>query len=372
MKLKRYFGPDARTVMRQIKREQGGDAVIISCNAAGDGTEIVTQIKDGPDLAQAAANAVMSAAPAPSGGSDLALAEMESMRRELRSMHGLLDESLSQLAGRDLAQREPIAAACSGYLTSCGISRSVSESLLKNLEEGGIRATWHEVLVRLARKIPVTNNNILNQGGRILLAGPQGMGKTAAIAKLATRYLLAHGADQIALITTDCTKIGACAQLERIAQLLQVPLSIARSSGQLREQLEHHADKSLVLVDSPGISIHGERGIEQLKAYAQISSLQPHLVLSAALAPAIFNQALTRFSLLDPKGVILSHAEQLEHVGPLISTLVERRIAVSYLSTGPRIPEDLRPARAAQLAAGALSPATRKLIATQTREQASA
>ncbi|MEM7705825.1 MAG: hypothetical protein AAF358_09760, partial [Pseudomonadota bacterium] len=143
MKLKRYFGPDARTVMRQIKREQGGDAIIISCNAAGDGTEIVTQIKDGPDPAQAAANAVMSAAPAPSGGNDLALAEMESMRRELRSMHGLLDESLSQLAGRDLAQREPIAAACSGYLTSCGISRSVSESLLKNLEEGGIRATWH-------------------------------------------------------------------------------------------------------------------------------------------------------------------------------------------------------------------------------------
>lgn len=370
MKLKRYFGPDARTVMRQIKREQGPDAVIVSCNAAGDGTEIVTSVmpKTVPH-AQAAANSVIHAS---AESSNAALSEMESLRREMRSMHGLLDESLAQLAGRDLSEREPIASACARYLSACGISRGVSQFLLKDLQEGSLRNTWHEVLVRLARKIRVSNNDILNQGGAILLAGPQGMGKTALAAKLATRYLLNHGPDKVALITTDVTKIGSCAQLQRIAELLQVPLAIARSSAQLREHLASFADRGLVLVDTPGMSIHGERSVEQLKAYTRISELTPHLVLSAELAPAIFDQALTRFSLLSPSAVVLTHSEQLDHIGPLVSTLIERQLPVSYLSTGARIPEDLRPARAAQLAAGALSAATRKLIAQQAREQASA
>ncbi|MFK7955646.1 MAG: hypothetical protein AB8B96_06085 [Lysobacterales bacterium] len=372
MKLKRYFGPDARTVMRQIKREQGAEAVIVSCNAAGDGTEIVTRVAtemSGSGSAQAAANSVIhGVAPA----NEDAMAEMESLRREMRSMHSLLDDGLSQLANRDLAQREPIASACGGYLESCGISRRVSDGLLKNLTEGSLRKTWHEVLVRLARDIRVTNNNILNDGGRILLAGPQGMGKTAMAAKLATRFLLNHGPEHVALITTDTTKIGACGQLQRIGQLLQIPVGTARSSAQLREQLKAFADRRLVLVDTPGICIHGERSIEQLKAYARIHELQPHLVLSSELAPTIFDRALTRFSLLSPAAVILTHSEQLDHVGPLLSTLIERRLPVSYLSNGARIPENLRPARAAQLAAGALSCATRKLISQQTREQASA
>ncbi len=370
MKLKRYFGPDARTVMRQIKREQGSEAVIVSCNAAGDGTEIVTKVTtDTPSAVHDDTNQLTGNV---NPANESTLAEMESLRREMRSMHNLLDDSLAQLATRDLSKREPIAAACGAYLKSCGISRRVSDSLLNDLREGSLRTTWHEVLVRLARQISVTNNNILNQGGRILLAGPQGMGKTATVAKLATRYLLSHGVDQVALITTDSTKIGACGQLKRIGQLLQIPVGMARSSAQLKDQLDAYSDRSLVLVDTPGICIHDERSIEPLKAYARIEGLQAHLVLSSELAPSIFERALTRFSLLAPDAVLLTHSEQLDHIGPVISTLIERQQPISYLSNGTRIPEDLRPARAAQLAAGALSGATRKLISQQPLEQASA
>ncbi|MEM9531410.1 MAG: flagellar biosynthesis protein FlhF [Pseudomonadota bacterium] len=372
MRVKRYFGPDARSVMRQIRREQGPEAVILSCNAAGDGTEIVTALPEPEARPQPVANAAAAqqaaavASAAASGANDL-----DQLREEVRAMHGLLDQGLARL-GQPTSQREPIAAACERYLEQCGISSPVAVGLLKNLPEAPIRRSWHEILVRLAQRIQVTNNNILIHGGRVLLAGPPGAGKTSTLAKLATRYVLQHGADSVALIGTDTHKIGAQSQLQRIAELLGVPLGVARSTRQLREQLSAFGDRPLVLVDTPGISIHGPRAIDQLKAFAQIDGLESHLVLSSELSRRVISQVLTRFGLLGLKGVILTHCEQLEDIGPLLCSLIERQLSVSYLSTGARIPEDLRPARAAQLAAGALSPATRKLINTEPRQKANA
>jgi flagellar biosynthesis protein FlhF len=59
------------------------------------------------------------------------------------------------------------------------------------------------------RGLSVTQDDILTQGGIVALIGPTGVGKTTTIAKLAARYNLRHGPNQVALITTDSYRIGA-------------------------------------------------------------------------------------------------------------------------------------------------------------------
>ena len=51
--------------------------------------------------------------------------------------------------------------------------------------------------------------DIIDRGGVFALVGPTGVGKTTTTAKLAARCVVRHGADKLALITTDGYRIGA-------------------------------------------------------------------------------------------------------------------------------------------------------------------
>jgi flagellar biosynthesis protein FlhF len=46
--------------------------------------------------------------------------------------------------------------------------------------------------------------------------GPAGMGKTTTLAKLAARYVLKYGAQNIALVSMDSFRIGAQEQLKTL------------------------------------------------------------------------------------------------------------------------------------------------------------
>jgi signal recognition particle GTPase len=53
------------------------------------------------------------------------------------------------------------------------------------------------------------DDDIVDRGGVFALVGPTGVGKTTTTAKLAARCVVRHGADKLALITTDSYRIGA-------------------------------------------------------------------------------------------------------------------------------------------------------------------
>lgn len=357
MKVKRYFGSDTRQTMRQIRREQGPDAVILSCRATNGGTEIVTALESRAPVAPAVEPAVP-AQPQASAESLHSRTEIEAIRKELKSMQGMLDDRFSKLTHLDFKRRNPVQADCQERLEQCGISASLAQKLTGNLSEITPDKSWHDVQVRLAERIITTNDDILTRGGAVAMVGPAGMGKTAVLAKLATRYLLTHGRDQVAILTTDHGKVGAISQLQRIAQLLKVPFSPVKGSRQLREALGDFSSKGLVLVDTQGIGLRGPAAVNQFKAFARLTELKKYLVSSSLIDRQVFEQALTSFGLMGLSGVILTHVEESIQLGPLVSTLIERRTPVAYLANGPRIPEDISPARPAKLAAAALMPNT--------------
>jgi flagellar biosynthesis protein FlhF len=83
----------------------------------------------------------------------------------------------------------------------------------------------------IAKKVPVLSNEdaLFDQGGVLALIGPTGVGKTTTTAKLAARYVLRHGADRLALLTTDRFRIGAHEQLRIYGDILGVPVHAVKT-----------------------------------------------------------------------------------------------------------------------------------------------
>ena len=98
----------------------------------------------------------------------------------------------------------------------------------------------------LSKVLPISNDNLLEDGGIVALVGPTGVGKTTTIAKLAAKYILKHGSGNVALITTDNHRIGAHEQLNTYAKLLDVPMQVAANADELRKHINGFSDKQLI------------------------------------------------------------------------------------------------------------------------------
>ena len=67
-----------------------------------------------------------------------------------------------------------------------------------------------------------------------------GVGKTTLIAKRAVRWILGHGAKDLALVASDTVRIGAQDQMHALGQLLGVPVHVPERFEALRSKILAH------------------------------------------------------------------------------------------------------------------------------------
>jgi flagellar biosynthesis protein FlhF len=198
--------------------------------------------------------------------------------------------------------------------------------------------------------VPVTDDDILTQGGVVALVGPTGVGKTTTVAKLAARYSLRHGSKRVALVTTDCYRIGAHEQLRTYGRILDVPVRVTSDETELRTVLQSLADKSLVLIDTAGM---GQRDLRLSEHLALINSglprIRTYLVLGATAQMSGMEEIVSAFQGAKLTGCIATKVDETTRLGGLLSVVIDKHLPVAYLSDGQRVPEDLHPARAQDL-----------------------
>jgi flagellar biosynthesis protein FlhF len=154
------------------------------------------------------------AAPASSGVDPRAF---DSMRFELNSLRELMEVQLGSLAWNQLQGSRPDQANLWRRLQRIGLSGPLSRDLLALITEiQEPRQAWRMLLAHLARMIVTPEVEPLEEGGVIAMVGPAGMGKTTTLAKLAARYVLKYGAQNIALVSMDSFRIGAQEQLKTL------------------------------------------------------------------------------------------------------------------------------------------------------------
>ncbi|MBS0387333.1 MAG: flagellar biosynthesis protein FlhF [Proteobacteria bacterium] len=369
MKIKQFLGADMRDALRQIRAELGADAVILSTRSVGQGVEVSAACDaDVPtpaavattaspvaiaanDAASAAAQVPASIAAFPA----ISAADQLSMSEELRTLRQLLERQLAAFAWNDYTRREPLRARALSELTGLGVARDVAMQVADALPTNLDAETAQQAhLVLLSQRIAVCEPPEAS-GGAVALLGAAGSGKTTMLAKLALRWLLEHGNDGLSIVTIDDEHIGAGEQARSLGRLLGVPSFRFANGAEFAAAAGRFASQEFVLIDTPALGADVAAAAELRAALASAPlPLRRLLLLPASAQTGVLNELLRRAAPLAPDCCAVTRCDEAATLGGVISTLLRSGLPVAYLSDGPRIPEDLRPARGHQLVARAV------------------
>lgn len=273
------------------------------------------------------------------------------MRSELSSLRGLLETQLSGLVWKNNARRSPLRAQVLRNLARIGLAPDVANGIANSLEPiEGIRQLWREPLIKLAQAIPVASDKLLSEGGTAALIGPTGVGKTTTIAKIAARYAMRNGAENIALVCADAFRIGAREHLEAFGNIIGVKVHAASDSAELDATLNRLQGKKLVLIDTEGLSQRDMALSQRLAAYRDNGTrIRFYLTLSAASQEAGLDETVRQFGKLPLAGAVVTKIDEAAQLGCVIGTLIRHDLQAAWLSDGQRIPDDLHPAEKKKL-----------------------
>ncbi len=354
MKIKRYVAPTMRQAMSLVRDEHGDDAVILSTKDVPEGVEIVAALdpeaaefqssQDSPVVRstyQTQETSTMSS----SGGAS----EISGIAEELKAVRAMLENQLSGLAWGQESQNDPHKVELIKRLLQLGIGWSLSQKLVETIESKNHQA-WSEILSKIESSIPTEDRDIIERGGIVALVGPTGVGKTTTIAKMASRFVMRNSPSQLALITTDCYKIGAQAQLKTFADLINVPVHVASTQGELYALLTSLGHKKLVLIDTAGMSQRDLQLSQQLTSgHEGATTVRNYLVMSAATQLNVMTDIVQSFGKIILKGCILTKVDEALQLGNVLTLLIEKQLPIMYLSNGQRVPEDLEVVRTREL-----------------------
>jgi flagellar biosynthesis protein FlhF len=283
---------------------------------------------------------------------------IDEVKIELQNLRDLMESQLSVLQWDRFSQKHPVRTVLLNLMSEMGLGVDVCETVMSHLDQlsDDPHKVWQQMLGVIARCIPISRHDLLAEGGRIALVGSTGVGKTTTIAKLAARFVQAHGKRSVAMISTDHFRVGAQEQLQHYARLLEIPLLMAGNSEELCDRLNMLSDKKLVLIDTAGMSQRDLRLSEQFHRL-QLGSpeIKPYLVLSANTQLAALNQTIENFSKVKLAGAIVTKLDEAASLGGIISASIRHQLALTYCGTGQKVPADLEPAKSHRLISKAVS-----------------
>jgi flagellar biosynthesis protein FlhF len=379
MNVKRIVAKTSREAMRQLREALGPDAVILSNRAVEGGVEVLAlaaddiaamapPVNDAPAPAAAAPRSPavwppVSEAPAepapevtikrrliervavPSQDStQLAQSVVGEIRGEIQAMQMRLESQLADLAWRDLPGRDPSGATVMRDMLAGGFSATLARELLESLPKGNAEQAqaWMKNTLMQRLQVMQSETDMLDGGGVFALMGPTGAGKTTTTAKLAARFVVRHGADKLALLTTDSYRIGGHEQLRIYGKILGVTVHAVRDAADLRLALSELRNKHTVLIDTVGMSQRDQAVAEQVEMLCQAGKqIKRLLVLNATSHGDTLDEVVQAYRTRGLDGCILSKIDEAASLGPALDCAIRHDLNVHYLATGQRVPEDL-------------------------------
>ena len=174
--------------------------------------------------------------------------------------------------------------------------------------------------------------------------GPPGAGKTTSLVKIAARYGL-DVRKPARILSADVHRIAAADQLRSLASLLGIGCDIAETPGVLAQMLREYRSKSLILIDTPGLSrAEMEDGADLALFFQSHPEIDTHPVLPAFLRPVDMSRAIGQYLPFGPKKLLFTRIDETQHYGALVSIANRWSLPISFLGTGQQIPDDLEAA----------------------------
>ena len=332
-----FRAPTMRDALRRVKRELGGEAVIVTSRslpafAEGGvprGVEVtagrtpVDETDRGPTLRVGGGGSTRPARPA---------------------THEPEDRATDALAET---------------LTAAGVAAHEIAALLEQLPAVGHAGRGETLRALLAAELPCGGGIAPRSGDGPTVAafvGPTGVGKTTSIAKLAARLSLRERVS-VGLVTVDTYRIAAVEQLQTYARIIGLPLHVAGTPDETAAALDALADRDVVLIDTAGRAPQDAAHLAETADLLGLGTgagrgdreIETHLVLSLTTAARPLRSAVDRFAALRPRSVVLTKLDEAETAGAAVGAVRRAGVPVSLLSTGQEVPDDLEVATTSRL-----------------------
>jgi flagellar biosynthesis protein FlhF len=355
MNIKKFIAGSAQEAMKMVKKEMGGDAVILRTKTIssldgtyGRGKKVieVTAAVDYDIAEEKPANAV---------------SDQGSLQRLERELKVIKDALMMADAGaflkqecffnRDLKERY-------GNFKTFGLNNDVIMDLMNGEnEEASFREEkphseiLKDSLLKVLNKISIDSSDKGPKGRKIYsFIGPTGVGKTTTLAKLAALNSI-QGGKKTAMITLDTYRIAATAQLQTYARIMDLPLEVAANRNELKEAIRKHSDCDRIFIDTAGRSPNRDGDLTELKRLLSIDDeIHSFLVLSATTQYQNLINAEKRFGALSFKSIIFTKLDECGDLSTMINFLLSRQKPVSYFTAGQNVPEDIEIASKKKLA----------------------
>lgn len=294
-----------------------------------------------PAAAQPAPVAPVLSEPTPAQS---AAAPNPQLMEELGAIRGLIERQLAGFAWGDLKRESPVKSRLLGELLELGFSAELTRRLLGHvLPEADDTAARTTVRTLVNRDLMTLNSDtdIIDRGGVYALVGPTGVGKTTTTAKLAARCVVRHGAERVALLTTDSYRIGAHEQLRIYGRILGVAVHAVRDAADLRQTLEEFRHKHMVLIDTVGMSQRDRQVAEQTAMLLNAGDVRRLLLLNASSRGDTLEDVVRAYSGPDLVGAIVTKVDETISLAPVLDVLIRQELELFYVANGQRVPEDL-------------------------------
>jgi flagellar biosynthesis protein FlhF len=149
----------------------------------------------------------------------------------------------------------------------------------------------------------------------------------------------------VALITTDGYRIGAFDQLHTFGMILDMPVRMASNHEALQSAIADFADRSLILIDTAGMSQRDVRLSQQFSLIGATPQVKRYLVLAANADTHALEEAVSAFNQVPLAGCIITKLDEANRLGGALSVIHDRGLSLAYVSDGQRVPEDLQSAQ---------------------------
>jgi flagellar biosynthesis protein FlhF len=307
-------------------------------------TPMVTVPPRPPEARPAAQPQPVAAVPSEAVPVQFGAAPNPQLMEELGAIRGLIERQLAGFAWGDLKRESPVKSRLMGELLELGFSseltRRVLAHVLPEADDTAARTTVRTLVNRDLMTLG-SDTDIIDRGGVYALVGPTGVGKTTTTAKLAARCVVRHGAERVALLTTDSYRIGAHEQLRIYGRILGVAVHAVRDAADLRQTLEEFRHKHMVLIDTVGMSQRDRQVAEQTAMLLNAGDVRRVLLLNASSRGDTLEDVVRAYSGPDLVGAIVTKVDEAISLAPVLDVLIRQELELFYIANGQRVPEDL-------------------------------
>lgn len=353
MRILKIKGKDEATILEQIKKEYGNEAMIISTHfehAKGwlsflkkptciitiavneeepiDSQEtqgMFTYLKDQldfikKDIAQVKDIAAQKEASPSSRKTDKDMKDISIAEKTRPIIYDIMKEKL----GKE------------------GIQEEVIEQMVNGLEE-------EQDLENIAREMYTNINRIMPHAQQedlpqiVFFIGSTGVGKTTTIAKLTAEYVM-NRQKKVALFTADTYRIAAIEQLKTYAEIIGVPLEVIYSEKDLCMQIDKWKEMDHIFIDTAGRS---HKNIEQMKDIENllqaVSTKKVYLVLNVNTNYKDVKRIVDQYkAFVESFNLIITKLDETDEIGNLMNIVSYANSPITYITNGQNVPDDIK------------------------------